>query len=72
MVFQQRRRRFRAVLAGDTCLHPASVFDALSARIAEEAAKAAASSETANSTATADAATASAATAAPDPAEQGA
>jgi carboxyvinyl-carboxyphosphonate phosphorylmutase len=36
MVFQQRRRRFRAVLAGDSCLHPASVYDALSARIAED------------------------------------
>src|SRR5580692_8273351 len=31
-----RRRRFRAVLAGDRCVHPGSVFDALSARIAEE------------------------------------
>mgnify|MGYP002621607572 FL=1 len=31
-----RRRRFRAVLAGSTCIHPGSVFDPLSARIAEE------------------------------------
>ncbi len=29
------RKRFREVLAGDTCVHPASVFDAISARIAE-------------------------------------
>lgn len=31
-----RRRRFRAVLAGKACVHPGSVFDPLSARIAEE------------------------------------
>ena len=30
------RRRFREVLAGDVCVHPASVFDAMSARIAED------------------------------------
>ncbi len=28
--------RFRAVLAGDACLHPGSVFDALSARVAAD------------------------------------
>jgi carboxyvinyl-carboxyphosphonate phosphorylmutase len=31
-----RRERFRAVLAGSACLHPASVFDPISARIAED------------------------------------
>lgn len=32
----KRRERFRAILAGDRCVHPASVFDAISARIAED------------------------------------
>jgi oxaloacetate decarboxylase len=32
----ERRRRFRAVLAGEVCVHPGSVFDPMSARIAEE------------------------------------
>jgi len=32
----ERRRRFRALLSGDRCIHPASVFDAVSARIAED------------------------------------
>lgn len=32
----ERRRRFRALLAGEECIHPASVFDAVSARIAED------------------------------------
>lgn len=32
----QRRERFRAVLDGDTCVHPGSVFDPVSARIAED------------------------------------
>lgn len=32
----QRRRAFRAILAGDSCVHPASVFDPISARIAED------------------------------------
>jgi len=32
----QRRERFRAILAGDRCVHPASVFDPTSARIAED------------------------------------
>lgn len=31
-----RRMRFRKVLAGDVCVHPGSVFDPMSARIAEE------------------------------------
>jgi len=31
-----RRRAFRALLAGDTCLFPASIYDPLSARAAEE------------------------------------
>ena len=30
-----RRRRFRAIIAGDACVHPGSVHDAISARIAE-------------------------------------
>jgi carboxyvinyl-carboxyphosphonate phosphorylmutase len=32
----ERRARFRAVLAGERCLHPASVYDPLSARIAQD------------------------------------
>lgn len=32
----QRRENFRAILAGDLCVHPASVFDPLSVRIAED------------------------------------
>jgi oxaloacetate decarboxylase len=36
MHWTDRRERFRAVLAGDACIHPASVFDAMSARIAED------------------------------------
>ena len=32
----QRREKFRAILAGDRCVHPASVFDPISARIAED------------------------------------
>lgn len=35
-LWQQRRRAFRAVMAGQACVHPASVFDPLSARIAED------------------------------------
>src|SRR6476619_5157499 len=31
----EERKRFRAVLAGSKCISPASVYDALSARIAE-------------------------------------
>ena len=30
------RRRFRAILAGEACVHPASVFDPMSARMAED------------------------------------
>jgi carboxyvinyl-carboxyphosphonate phosphorylmutase len=36
MNWTDRRRRMRAHLAGMRCVHPASVFDALSARIAED------------------------------------
>ena len=32
----RRRERYRAILAGDQCVHPASVFDPISARIAED------------------------------------
>jgi oxaloacetate decarboxylase len=32
----ERRRRFRAILGGDTCVHPGSVFDPMSVRIAED------------------------------------
>lgn len=34
--FDARRARFRAILAGDRCVYPGSVFDPISARIAEE------------------------------------
>ena len=36
MNLKERRERFRAVLAGDRCVHPASVFDPISARIADD------------------------------------
>ena len=36
MHWSERRRRFRAILAGDRCVHPGSVFDPISARIAED------------------------------------
>src|SRR5579862_9073154 len=36
MSFTERRQRFRAVLAGTECVHPGSVFDPISARIAED------------------------------------
>jgi carboxyvinyl-carboxyphosphonate phosphorylmutase len=36
MRWSDRRQRFRALLNGDGCIHPASVFDPLSARIAED------------------------------------
>ena len=36
MHWTDRRQRFRAVLAGEHCVHPGSVFDPISARIAEE------------------------------------
>jgi carboxyvinyl-carboxyphosphonate phosphorylmutase len=34
--WSERRARFRAILAGDRCIYPGSVFDAVSARIAED------------------------------------
>jgi len=36
MHWTERRERFRALLAGDRCVHPGSVFDPISARIAED------------------------------------
>ena len=36
MDWTERRQRFRAILEGGRCVHPASVFDAISARIAED------------------------------------
>jgi oxaloacetate decarboxylase len=36
MNWTERRERFRALLAGDRCVHPGSVYDAISARIAED------------------------------------
>ena len=36
MRFKKRRAAFRAILEGDRCVHPASVFDPISARIAED------------------------------------
>jgi carboxyvinyl-carboxyphosphonate phosphorylmutase len=36
MHWTDRRQQFRAVLAGDRCIHPGSVFDPISARIAGE------------------------------------
>ncbi len=36
MTFSDRRRRLRAVLDGPDCVHPGSVFDPVSARIAED------------------------------------
>jgi carboxyvinyl-carboxyphosphonate phosphorylmutase len=36
MTWTDRRSAFRAVLTGQACIHPASVFDPLSARIAED------------------------------------
>ncbi|HET6185105.1 MAG TPA: isocitrate lyase/PEP mutase family protein [Acetobacteraceae bacterium] len=36
MHWTDRRERYRAVLAGDACIHPGSVFDPISARIADE------------------------------------
>ena len=35
MQWQTRREQFRAILRSNSCIHPASVFDPLSARIAE-------------------------------------
>lgn len=36
MNWTDRRRRFRALLAGERCYHPGSVYDPISARIAED------------------------------------
>lgn len=36
MDWSERRTRFRALIAGDRCVHPGSVYDAISARIAED------------------------------------
>ena len=36
MHWTKRRERFRAILAGERCVHPASVYDPISARIAED------------------------------------
>ena len=36
MDWKDRRRRFRGVIAGQRCIRPGSVYDALSARIAED------------------------------------
>ena len=36
MQWTERRERFRAILEGGSCIHPASVFDPVSARIAED------------------------------------
>ena len=36
MRFTERRKRFRALLAGGRCIYPGSVYDPLSARIAED------------------------------------
>ena len=36
MDWGERRERFRAILSGNRCVHPASVYDAISARIAED------------------------------------
>ena len=36
MQWTERRERFRAILEGKTCVHPASVYDPVSARIAED------------------------------------
>jgi len=36
MHWTDRRERYRALINGNECLHPGSVFDAISARIAED------------------------------------
>ena len=36
MAWRGRREKFRAVLAGNACVHPGSVYDPISARIAED------------------------------------
>jgi carboxyvinyl-carboxyphosphonate phosphorylmutase len=35
MLLSERRKRYRQVLEGNVCIHPASVFDTMSARMAE-------------------------------------
>ena len=35
MLLTERRKLYRRVLEGSACVHPASVFDAMSARMAE-------------------------------------
>ena len=36
MRFDNRRKQFRSILNGDRCVYPGSVFDPISARIAED------------------------------------
>jgi carboxyvinyl-carboxyphosphonate phosphorylmutase len=36
MAFRQRREKLRAILSGTQCIHPGSVYDAISIRIAED------------------------------------
>jgi oxaloacetate decarboxylase len=36
MAFRQRREKLRSILKGSTCIHPGSVYDATSIRIAED------------------------------------
>jgi carboxyvinyl-carboxyphosphonate phosphorylmutase len=36
MYWTERRERFRAVISGDRCVHPGSVYDPISARMAED------------------------------------
>ena len=36
MAFRQRREKLRAILSGARCIHPGSVYDAISIRIAED------------------------------------
>ena len=36
MHWTDRRERYRATIAGEACIHPGSVHDAISARIAED------------------------------------
>jgi 2-methylisocitrate lyase-like PEP mutase family enzyme len=36
MRFDKRRKKFRSILNGDRCVYPGSVFDPISARIAED------------------------------------
>lgn len=36
MAFRSRREKLRSILSGDNCVHPGSVYDAISIRIAED------------------------------------